>query len=91
MNKEEWLKALQAYCEKNNSFELNPDAEHVGKIIDGVLTNEEKYGLKLCPCRVRDGSREKDLELLCPCNFFTHKTWEEKGQCWCGLIVKTKV
>jgi ferredoxin-thioredoxin reductase catalytic subunit len=44
--------------------------------------------LRLCPCRLRDGSRERDLELLCPCNFKHHDTWRNEGRCWCGLFVR---
>ncbi len=87
MNEEELLKVWERFTEKND-FKLNPDKEHVKRILEGVLRNEEKFGLKLCPCRIRDGSRERDLELICPCNFKVDKTWQEKGQCWCGLFVK---
>jgi ferredoxin-thioredoxin reductase catalytic chain len=52
------------------------------------LENEKNCGLKLCPCRVRDGTRKGDLELICPCNFKAQKTWKDEGQCWCGLFVK---
>jgi ferredoxin-thioredoxin reductase catalytic chain len=52
------------------------------------LGNEKKYGLRLCPCRLRDGTREKDLELICPCNFKAQGVWKDKGRCWCGLFVK---
>jgi len=87
MEAERLRKIWEAFAEKND-FKLNPDKEHVGFIIKGVLANEKKYGLKLCPCRLRDGTREKDLELICPCNFKIQDTWKEKGMCWCGLFVK---
>ena len=78
---------------QGNEFKLNPDKEHVDIVIKGVLENEKKFGLKLCPCRLRDGTREKDLELICPCNFKIHNTWlspisGRKAMCWCGLFVK---
>ncbi len=87
MNKEQLIKVWKMFAEKNN-FQLNPDNSMVDMVADGVLNNEKKHGMKLCPCRLRDGTRERDLELLCPCNFKTHKTWEEKGMCHCGLFVK---
>ncbi len=87
MNKEELRKAWENFTEKND-FALNPDSKHVNIIIEGILKNEEKFGLKLCPCRLSDGTRQKDLELICPCNFKIQKTWKEKGMCWCGLFVK---
>ena len=87
MNKEELRKAWVEFTIKND-FKLNPDKEHVDMVIKGVLQNEAKHGLKLCPCRLRDGTRKRDLELICPCNFKMQNTWKNKGMCWCGLFVK---
>jgi len=92
MNPKKLRNVWEKFTEKNN-FILNPDNEHVDMIIKGVLKNEEKYGFKLCPCRIRYGIQEKDLELICPCNFKTHTTWinppkGRKPMCWCGLFVK---
>jgi len=87
MNKEELLRAWESFTEKND-FKLNQDDAHVEMIAEGVLKNEGKFGLKLCPCRLRDGTPERDLELICPCNFKTHSTWKENKGCWCGLFVK---
>ena len=87
MNKEEIRKAFEKFTE-NNDFILNSDKEFVGKIIDGILENEKKYGLKLCPCRLRNGTIERDLELICPCNFKIQETWKTQERCWCGLFVK---
>ena len=87
MNKEETLKAFEKFTEKNK-FKLNQDKEHVQIVIDGIFTNEEKFGLKLCPCRLRDGSKKTDLALICPCNFESQHTWQEHNRCWCGLFVR---
>ena len=92
MNKKELLEVWKRFTEKND-FVLNPDTKHVEMIVAGVLLNEKKHGLKLCPCRLRDGTHEKDLELICPCNFKTHSTWLKphsgnKPMCWCGLFIK---
>jgi len=87
MNKEQIRKAFEKFTEKND-FILNKDKEFVDKIIDGILKNENSYGLKLCPCRLRNGTRERDLELICPCNFKIQVTWLKQGRCWCGLFFK---
>ena len=87
MNAEELVLAWQKFTEKND-FKLNPDIKHVDIILKGVLANEQKSGLKLCPCRLRDKSFERDLELICPCNFKAQEVWQQKGMCWCGLFVK---
>jgi ferredoxin-thioredoxin reductase catalytic subunit len=87
MNKEELRKVYEKFTE-GNDFVLNSDNNHVDMVIDGVLANEKKFGLKLCPCRLRDGTKERDLELICPCNFKTQEVWTKEGRCWCGLFVK---
>ena len=87
MDKTKLKKVWTEYAE-GNDFKLNPDKKHVDQIAAGVLENEKKHDLKLCPCRVRDGTKERDLELICPCNFKMHDTWSKEGRCWCGLFVK---
>lgn len=87
MNRDELMSVWARFTEKND-FMLNPDKTHVDLVVDGVLANEKECGLKLCPCRLRDGTRERDLELICPCNFKTHDTWSRGGRCWCGLFVR---
>lgn len=52
---------------------LNPDKEHVAKIIEGVYRKEGH-----CPCRVK-----VDDTTLCPCDDFT-----KKGVCVCKLYVE---
>ncbi len=89
MNKEELKKSWEMFTEKND-FMLNPDDKHVDMVIDGVLENEKKCGLKLCPCRLGDSTRKMDLELICPCNFKIQEKWKNKGECWCGLFVRRK-
>ncbi|MFC1900425.1 ferredoxin-thioredoxin reductase catalytic domain-containing protein [Chloroflexota bacterium] len=87
MNKKELMSAWEAFI-KNNDFKLNPDEELVNMLMTGLLANEKECGVKLCPCRIRDGTKKGDLELICPCNFKAHETWKTEGRCWCGLFVK---
>jgi ferredoxin-thioredoxin reductase catalytic chain len=87
MNRQELRKTWEDFAQ-GNDFMLNPDSEFVERIIDGVLANEKSSGLKLCPCRLSDGSRDGKISLLCPCNFRTHATWEKEDRFWCGLFVK---
>jgi ferredoxin-thioredoxin reductase catalytic subunit len=87
MNKQELIALWKNFAEKND-FMLNPDVKHVEMIAEGVLANESASGFKLCPCRIGDGSKERTLQLLCPCNFKTHETWVSKNRCWCGLFVR---
>ena len=73
---------------KGKDFKLNSDKWHVNLIVKGVLENEKRFGLKLCPCRLRDGTVQRDLELICPCNFKAQENWRKRGMCWCGLFVR---
>ena len=87
MNAEE-LRSAWAKFTENNDFILNTDEDLVSMVISVVLDNEKECGLKLCPCRLRDGTRQCDLELICPCNFKIQDVWENEGRCWCGLFIK---
>ena len=87
MNKEEVIKVWEIFTEKND-FILNPEKSIVEGVAEGVLENEKKHKLKLCPCRLRDETFKRDLELICPCNFKIQETWQKQNRCWCGLFVK---
>ncbi|MEM3030118.1 MAG: ferredoxin-thioredoxin reductase catalytic domain-containing protein [Candidatus Micrarchaeia archaeon] len=89
MNEIEWLELLKGFTE-GKDFELNPDSAHVEFIVKGVFALEKTKGLKYCPCRLTSGDKQKDLELLCPCNFKIQEAWSNWGRCWCGLFVKRK-
>jgi len=89
MNQEGLIKTWERF-EQGKDFMLNPDRAHVKGVADGVLANIEKYGSRFCPCRLRDGTKERDLELVCPCNFKTQDAWTKQERCWCGLFVKRK-
>lgn len=54
-------------------YKLNPDKEHIDKIITSTL---KKNGH--CPCRL-----EQNETTLCPCDKFI-----ENGICCCKLFVK---
>lgn len=80
-----WIK----FADKKD-FTLNPDKNHVGLIFKGLKVNEKKYGMKLCPCRLRDGTKKGDIKLICPCNFKVQEIWSKEGRCWCGLFMRKK-
>lgn len=84
---ENFEEVCKRFCE-GNDFILNPEKEHTRTALKGVLEQEKLKGLKYCPCRLQTGDFEKDIELVCPCNFKVQQTWKEKGMCWCGLFVK---
>ncbi len=71
-------------------YYLNPDVEFVLDLMDGLLTNEERYGYWACPCRLADGEREKDLDIICPCDY-RDPDLGEYGACYCALYVSEEI
>jgi len=89
LDKGKFRAAIEQLSEKRE-FQVNPDNEKVAQLLEGVFNNEENHGLKYCPCRMIEKDFEKDLQLICPCNFAIHETYKDKedGECWCGLFKK---
>jgi len=81
------ISSWKVFCQ-GSDFGLTRNDEAVANLAKGVLENMRNHGLKYCPCRLTTMDREKDLLLICPCNFKAQRTWEEKGECWCGLFVR---
>jgi ferredoxin-thioredoxin reductase catalytic chain len=81
------VKIWEDFAAKND-FKLWDDKESVKLLAQGEIENQKNKGLKYCPCRATSGDLDKDLLLICPCNFEIQKTWKDYGECWCGLFVK---
>ena len=71
-------------------YYLNPDVDFVLDLMDGLLTNEQRYGYWACPCRLADGVRENDLDIICPCDYRAPDL-EEYGACYCALYVSEQI
>ncbi|MBN2004675.1 MAG: ferredoxin:glutaredoxin reductase [Anaerolineae bacterium] len=71
-------------------YNLNPDEEFTLGLVEGLLVNERRYGYQACPCRLADGVREKDLDLICPCDY-RDEDLVEFGACYCALYVSDAV
>ncbi|HIP97732.1 MAG TPA: ferredoxin:glutaredoxin reductase [Anaerolineae bacterium] len=71
-------------------YYLNPDVEFVLDLMEGLLTNEERYGYWACPCRLAEGVREKDLDIICPCDY-RDADLDEYGACYCALYVSEEI
>lgn len=50
-------------------YHLNPDPDTTMPLMEGLVTNIQRYGYGLCPCRLTGGSREADLDIICPCDY----------------------
>ena len=78
----ERLKPLQ---EKKGYF-FNSDMVYTMGILEGLVTNRERYGYMNCPCRLASGDREKDRDICCPCDY-REPDVAEYGSCYCNLYV----
>jgi ferredoxin-thioredoxin reductase catalytic subunit len=71
-------------------YHLNPDVEFTKDLVTGLLVNEKRYGYGACPCRLASGDMEKDLDIICPCDYrdLDLLDW---GTCYCALYVSEEV
>ena len=70
----------------SQGIDLNRNGAHVLALMQGLLTNEERYGYRSCPCRLASGEKESDRDIVCPCDY-RDPDIEEFGNCYCGLYV----
>lgn len=82
---------------KSGGYYLNPDKDFVEGLVSGLLVNKKRYGYESCPCRLatclagrQAGSREKDLDIICPCDY-RDEDISEFGACYCGLYVSKEI
>jgi ferredoxin-thioredoxin reductase catalytic chain len=73
-----------------SGYLLNPDRDFVMDLMQGLLTNQARYGYLACPCRLADGVREKDLDIICPCDY-RDPDLSQHGACYCALYVSDEV
>ncbi len=91
--KKEQIDALYAQLDREaltGGYNLNPDVEFTKGLVEGLLVNEARYGYWACPCRLADGSRDKDLDIICPCDY-RDPDLEDFGACYCALYVSDAV
>jgi len=78
----EMLKKVQ----EPKGYFFNNDMEKVFELLQGLLVNKERYGYMACPCRLASGNREKDRDIICPCDYRTPDV-KDYGTCYCSLYV----
>ncbi|PKN34312.1 MAG: ferredoxin:glutaredoxin reductase [Deltaproteobacteria bacterium HGW-Deltaproteobacteria-19] len=71
-------------------YHLNSDEAFVRDLVEGLLTNEERYGYWACPCRLASGVKEEDLDIICPCDY-RDPDLNDFGACYCALYVSGEV
>jgi ferredoxin-thioredoxin reductase catalytic subunit len=71
-------------------YHLNPNTEFTKGLVEGLLVNETRYGYWACPCRLASGSKEQDLDIICPCDY-RDPDLDEYDACYCALYVSQDV
>jgi len=71
-------------------YRFTPDAAFAKALIEGLLTNEDRYGYRACPCRLASGRKDDDLDIICPCDY-RDIDLETYGACYCALYVSDAV
>jgi ferredoxin-thioredoxin reductase catalytic chain len=85
MNAEKLYDAMKKVQEPKGFF-FNKDKPWTLEILSDLLVNRERYGYMSCPCRLSDGNREKDKDIICPCAYRDADV-AEFGSCYCNLYV----
>jgi ferredoxin-thioredoxin reductase catalytic subunit len=89
----EEIRKLLAKLQKEavaGGYNLNPDADFTRDLVEALLTNTDRYGYQSCPCRLADGARNKDLDIICPCDY-RDPDLAEFGSCYCALYVSDEI
>ena len=75
---------------KTYGYYLTPQPELLQGFLEGLQTNEERYGYPLCPCRLTSGNFEYDRDIICPCDYRDPDV-AQYGACYCRLYVNKQV
>ena len=69
-----------------SGYHLNPDSDFTRELLRGLMVNQKRYGYGSCPCRLSEGDKWKDLDIICPCDY-RDTDLNEFGACYCALYV----
>ncbi len=75
---------------KTYGYYLTPQPELLQMFLEGLKTNEDRYGYPSCPCRLASGNLEFDRDIICPCDYRDPDV-AEYGACYCRLYVNKAV
>lgn len=84
-----YYKKVKADAE-SGGYHLNSDVEFTKELLKSILINKKRYGYEACPCRLASGTKEEDLDLICPCDY-RDPDLVDYNACYCGLYVSGKI
>ncbi len=71
-------------------YYLNPDEEFSRDLVQSLLINQARYGYWACPCRLAQGKREDDRDIICPCDY-RDADLNDFDACYCALYVSREI
>lgn len=71
-------------------YHLNPDRDFTRELIKSLITNDNRYGYRACPCRLASGDKETDLDIICPCDY-RDPDLTDYDACYCALYVSEAI
>ncbi len=86
----EQLRARAESDAKTNGCYVVPDKDLLQAFLEGLQTNEQRYGYPSCPCRLASGVLDYDRDIICPCDYRDPDV-AEFGACYCRLYVNKEV
>ena len=85
MNVEQLYEILKK-AQEPKGFSFNQDKPRVFDLLQGLLTNKDRYGYMACPCRLAAADPDWDRDIICPC-VYREADVAEYGSCYCNLYV----
>ena len=76
-------------AQEPKGYYFNTDKERVFDLLQALNINKDRYGYMACPCRLADGDKENDKDIICPC-VYREPDVKEYGSCYCNLYVSTE-
>ncbi|HTY14588.1 MAG TPA: ferredoxin-thioredoxin reductase catalytic domain-containing protein [Methanoregulaceae archaeon] len=75
---------------RQGGYNLNTDVTFTKGLVRGLIFNEMRFGYPSCPCRLALGTRQDDLDIICPCDY-RDPDLNDFGACYCALYVSDAV
>ncbi|MDD3520368.1 MAG: ferredoxin-thioredoxin reductase catalytic domain-containing protein [Actinomycetota bacterium] len=73
-----------------NGYFINTDESFSKELVRSLLINEKRYGYQACPCRLASGIKDKDIDIICPCDY-RDEDLNDYGACYCALYVSEEI
>ena len=86
MSQADELYEMLRKVQEPKGYFFNKDRERVDDLLNALIKNKNRYGYMCCPCRLASGDREKDKDIICPCEYRAPDV-AEFGSCYCNLYV----